>query len=590
MAAEARFIELPPGYVVDPLTGAWVTLPWPGDPALPYEDERRLQELPPSLGPQVILWGERMLVDAKTRQPWRYTPGQKRFLHMWYAVERDGQWWRWKYRSGVKRGAKGTGKDPLGAAIALTEFAGPVHVVGWRGDVPLAVAHNMPLVQIGANSQEQAKDLIRVAANMVSADLKSEMGIEIFKTQITRAGGGMIELLTTTEASNEGDPATAIILNETHHFTRSNQGHELAEVGRRNVGKSPVDVQARILELTNAHQQGEDSVAERSFEAWQAQQIPGAPLHDILYDSVEAEPSIDLTDVESIQRGLDQAYKDAPWADKKRLLAEIFDARTSPAETIRYYLNGLAAAEEAWVDPRAFDECARPDIVVDEGEKIALFLDCSKSSDATTLSGCRLSDGHIISLGGWRRPHGDRGTGWLAPREVVDAVVREAFDFYDVVWFGVDPSPATDDDTEHLYWMPTIDKWHRDFQKHLRVWATPGAGGHSVLFDMRTSQPGAVARNRAFTEAAMQTVEDIEQEHTLTHDGDPMLRLHVHNARRRPNQWGVSLGKVNRSSTHLVDYAVTMVGARMGRTLALRSPKVKTETGRKAGRRVILHG
>lgn len=60
------------------------------------------------------------------------------------------------------------------------------------------------------------------------------------------------------------------------------------------------------------------------------------------------------------------------------------------------------------------------------------------------------------------------------------------------------------------------------------------------------------------------------------HDGNPTMRLHVHNARRRPNQFGVSLGKVNRSSSHLVDLAVSMVGARLGAQLALRSPKIKS--------------
>jgi hypothetical protein len=82
----------------------------------------------------------------------------------------------------------------------------------------------------------------------------------------------------------------------------------------------------------------------------------------------------------------------------------------------------------------------------------------------------------------------------------------------------------------------------------------------------------------------MQTALDIEEEHTLTHDGAPMLRNHVHNARRRPNQWGIGLGKINRSSNDLVDYAVTMVGARMGRQLALLNPKVKTTRNRGARR------
>ena len=83
----------------------------------------------------------------------------------------------------------------------------------------------------------------------------------------------------------------------------------------------------------------------------------------------------------------------------------------------------------------------------------------------------------MFSLGGWQRPHGDRGAGWLAPRAEVDAKVRWAKEHFDVRWFGVDPSPAKDDETEALYWADCIDGWHRDFRTSLPLWATPGAGG-----------------------------------------------------------------------------------------------------------------
>ncbi|WP_312715488.1 terminase [Corynebacterium flavescens] len=580
MTAPALLI---PGYTIDPTTGAWCTLPWPGDPTLPYNHPDRLALLPPSLGPHNIAWAHRWLKDPKTGGPWRFTPGQARFIHLWYSLDLEAK--RWLYRSGVKRGAKGTGKDPFAAALVILEFAGPVAFDRVVDGVVLGKRRNMALVQLAANSLKQAGQLMRMVNAMMSEELKAALNIDAGLTRTIMPGGSRIEMITASEKSAEGDPPTAVFLNESHHMTHSSGGQATAEVARRNVGKSPADVQARLLELTNAHSPGTDSVAEDSFNEWQAQQTRPPELRDLLYDSVEADPSINPADPQQMRHGLEQAYQDAPWADLDRLLAEALDSRTTPADTIRFYLNGLAANEDVWVDPRNFDDLARPDIVVEEGERIAMFLDCSKSGDATTLSGCRLSDGHIISLGGWRKPHGERGKGWLAPRQMVDAVVREAFEFYDVVWFGVDPSPATDDETEALYWRPMIDSWHRDFQKHLKVWATPGAGGHSVLFDMRLSSSGAVKRNKQFTEAAMQTALDIDEEHTLTHDGHPMLRNHVHNARRRPNQWGVSLGKINRSSSDLVDYAVTMVGARLGRQLALLNPKVKT--GRKRGARRV---
>lgn len=568
-----------PGYTVDPETGAWETLPWPGDPANPKTDPERLALLPPSLGPQIIRWMEYWLVDHKTGLPFRPTMRQKRYFHMKYAL--DPATGRWMYRSSVVRGAKGTGKDPQGAAEGLVEMCGPVRLVGWQDGQPIGAPRRMAKVGFAANSLEQAGEMLEVANGMISPQLKAKLNIDTGMTRtIVPSMGSKIELLTASENTGEGKPNTAVILNETHHMTSSSGGIKVAQVAKRNVAKSPADVQARLSEYTNAHVQGMDSWAEQSFIEWQEQVARGRVT--ILYDSVEYDPTLNIAYQDDLRKGIAQAYKDAPWADQETIFEEAMDSRMSPAETIRYFLNGLAAAEEAWVDPGKFDALARPDIIVDEGEKIAMFLDCSKSSDATTLSACRLSDGHVISMGGWRRPKGAKDGEWLAPREVVDAVVREAFAYYNVQWFGVDPSPATDDQTEALYWRPLIDQWHRDFHKQLPVWATPGAGGHSVLFDMRMSQTGAAKRNQAFTEAAMQTALDIDEEASLTHDGDPMLRAHVHNARRRPNQWGVGLGKINRSSNRLVDYAVTMVGARMGRQMALRSPKVKPHKTRGA--------
>src|SRR4051812_19549309 len=98
--------DLPAGYYLDRWndTGAWCTLPWPQD----------LADLPPSLGPQIIAWaewrsygqtGEPGLTHYLTGEPWQFTPGQRRWLHLWYAY--DPETGRWLYRSGVKRGAKG---------------------------------------------------------------------------------------------------------------------------------------------------------------------------------------------------------------------------------------------------------------------------------------------------------------------------------------------------------------------------------------------------------------------------------------------------------------------------------------------------
>src|SRR5678816_90754 len=581
--------ELPPGYFVDPWYGtqAWCTLPYP---LIQAEKDRLIVA---SIGPQVIRWAESGpegdgpdgpgLIHYLTGEAWRFTTGQKRFWILWYAF--DPLTGRWVYRSGLKRGAKGTGKDPAAAAWLNGELIGPTHLV-YRDGRWVGERHRMPLVQVAANSESQAKDVLRVANALLPRRTREFFGIDCGEARNVVEGGGRREILTAGEKTSEGDPATAIALNESHHMTASSGGHRTAEVARRNVGKSPRELQARLCEFTNAHTPGSDSVAERTFLAWQAQVSGQTRRSDILYDSIEAPPYLDIYTDSGLRDFLRAAYADAPWADLERLAGEVLDPRTSVADTIRFYGNGLAAREDAWTDPRRFDDLARSEIIVHDGDAIAIFLDCSKSSDATGLVGCRLEDGHVFTLGMWQRPRGDRGRGWLVPREEVDAAVMATDERYRVVWFGMDPSPARDDTDESLYWMALADKFHRHFRDKVLLWASPGSlTGNAVLFDMRLSQRGGNERNRLFTEAAMQTVKDIE-DGTLSWDGDAGLRMHVHQARRRANQWGESLGKVSRDSDKLVDLAVCMVGARMGRRIVLNSGALDAvkDKGKQPGR------
>src|SRR5437868_5044388 len=112
--AEDRLL---PGYSIEEETGAWLSLPWPTE-GFDVDD-------PLSIGPQVVAWCELWLKNHLTGEPWRFTRGQLRFLHLWYSLRGPGPEARWKYRSGVKRGAKGTGKDPLRAVMAIAELCGP---------------------------------------------------------------------------------------------------------------------------------------------------------------------------------------------------------------------------------------------------------------------------------------------------------------------------------------------------------------------------------------------------------------------------------------------------------------------------------
>lgn len=569
-------VELLPGYFIENRTGAWLTLP-------PFPVGQV-----PTIGTDWADWiegtGRYSDVPAPrshlTAERWHLRPNQVNFLLWWGALADDStpEHPRWRFRSGVKRGAKGTGKDPLLALMALIGLCGPARPV-WRDGRWQGEPHILALVQLAANSEDQAKDPLKIANAMVDGAMADYYGFDkgILRTQL--GGGSRIEVLTSSEISSEGDPATEVFLNESHHMKESSGGQALAGVARRNAAKSPGGM-ARVLEFTNAHMPGEESVAEASFDAWQAQVAGKTRRQDILYDSREAPPHLSLHDEAQLMEGLRAAYADSPWSDLERIRDEAQDPRVPLADSIRYYFSSLPTSETAWVDPRKFDTLARTDLSVADREPITLFLDCSKSSDATVLVGCRVPDGHVMALGAWQRPHGDRSRDWLAPREEVDTRLMEVAERYDIQWLGVDPSPARDDEAEAEYWGEMVDRWHRHFRNRVLLWATPGeAHGSAVAFDMRQSKPGGRDRLREFTALAEQTAQAVDDwdpesgQPSLTWDGDPVMRAHVHNARRRPNQFGTSLGKRSRDSSQLVDYAVAMVGARLGLRRVLNSGK-----------------
>lgn len=586
-----------PGYRVDPGSGAWVTLPWPDDP----DEKAALVSM--SLGPALIDWAEGRGVDGhgdpvpglthyQTGLPWRYTPGQKRFIILWWLLDSDG---RFVYRRGVKRGAKGTGKDPFGGALMDTELCGPVELYDWddRTGRPIGRRRGMPLVQVSSNSEAQSKDILRVANALWGAEAKEFYGIDAGDTRtVIKDTGGRLEVNTASEASSEGDPVTAGFLNETHHM-RTPEARRVAAVARRNAAKSPSHIQARVLELTNAHGLGGGSVAEASTETWQKQLGRGwKGRRDFLYDSIEAPPSTDILTPKGRLAGLKAAYSDAPWADLERLSDEMTDSDLSVPEAIRYYLNGLAAEEDAWVDPGRWAELSTGG-EFGPGDQVAIFADLSKNEDATALVACRLHDMLVSPLGCWSKPAGwdsRRDGPWSVSRDEVDGVVRQAFAEYRVTWFGVDPGPAKDQGV--LYWQAILDGWVLDLAPRVSVRACRES---AVMFDMRQSEKGGLERLKQFTRAAEQVQEWVDVDGLdgpLRHDGDPQLTEHVRNAKNRPNDWGTSLGKVSRDSTRLVDLAVAMVGAVMGARVALTSGKVKVRqpgatstTGRRAGGR-----
>ncbi|WP_382748334.1 terminase [Streptomyces showdoensis] len=523
--------------------------------------------------------------------PWRYTPEQARLTLWWYAMDPATD--RFLWRDGVIQRLKGWGKDPLIATWSAFEFVGPCRFGrvadegnewGVPAGQPLGVQHPAAWVQIAAVSQDQTRNTMTLFPSILTKRAIEEYRIDLGKEIIyADKGRARIEAVTSSPRALEGGRPTAVNMGETHHWVEANQGHEMAAVIERNATKS-ADGQARTLANTNAYEPGEDSVAERTREAYEAAEAGRAADTGLFYDSLEA-PSEALLVEEWIEPTLRAVRGDSTWLDIERLKASILDVRNPPSRSRRFWFNQITAAEDAFLARYEWDACPHEGVSLDEGDEIVCFFDGSKSDDATGLVACRLRDGHVQTLGVWQRPaNWPDDVPWRVPREEVDGVVDHTFAMYKPLAFFADPGSGFDDADGERYWDGFIDAWAQRYGKRLKLKAvSSGHGAHAVMWDMRDRR-----RQQTFTEAVDRFYRDV-LERQLTHDGHKVLRQHVANARRRTNAWGYTIGKEHRESARKIDLAVCAIGARMLRRMVMNSPAwAKRSTARGKGRVVVL--
>lgn len=497
----------------------------------PYRDARGAvctgpQGLPAlTLGWQVLEWTIDYLLQPDgpdAGQPWRYTAEQVRILLWWYAVDPLG---RFVYRRAVLRRSKGWGKDPFCAALACVEFIGPCRFDYFdRDGQPVAKPHTAAWVQLAAVNQQQTRNTMGLIPGMLSPAAIADYGLDIGKEVIYSSTGGQIQAVTSSPRALEGGRPSLVIPNETQHWIAGNGGHAMADVIKRNAGKSR-DGSARVFAITNAHAPGLDSVAERDYDAWRKMLEGRSRGRGLLYDSREAPPETDLADIDSLRRGLIAAYGDSDWIDIDRLIEEILDPGTPPSEGRRFYCNQIWAHEDAWTTAPEWDSCEVTDRL-HPGDRVVLGFDGSRTDDATALIVCRIDDGLIDCLGLWERPEGPEGDGWEVPRPQVDGTVELAFATYDVAAFYSDVRE----------WESYIDLWSERYGPDLTVKASRRS---AVGWDMR-------AKVEDFTRRGAESMLAAITDRTLRHTGHPGLRRHVLNAHRRPNRWGLSFGKETR--------------------------------------------
>jgi hypothetical protein len=518
----------------------------------------RLITLPPGTpqytgGYQAIAWATRYLVQPngpKAGQPWEPTRGQYRYLLWWYAVDEDG---RWLYNHGARRLSKGSGKSPFAAVQALIELCGPCRLHDFDPTVHGGVIFrpvDMPLVQIAATAESQTSNTMRMVRAYAPKGSKvvEEHNLDPGKTQYYRLPEGELKVITSSFTAVEGAEASFVVADETEHWKPSNGGPELMATLQDNLAKSG----SRLLETSNAWEPGIETVAEATWDGFLAQEEGRTRgTQRILYDARIAPPDTRLDNERSLTEALRFVYADAWWQDIHALKERIWAPTSRPDDSKRKYLNWPTAAVDAWVEPEQWHQLADPDIEVADKDRIVMFFDGSKSRDGTALVGCRVSDGHVFTLGVWEPDPNDPND--TVDVNAVDFAVRRAFDRFKVAAFFADVRE----------WESyALSEWPNRYRDQLDVPSAPHARPpQSIAWDMR----GHAYEFAKATEACHADI----LEGAFTHDGHPAVARHIINAKRRPYRDAIAIGKESPASPRKIDAAVCVIGARMVRRIVL---------------------
>lgn len=514
----------------------------------------------PTLGHEVLDWMSDFLAapDRLEYEPLSLTREQAQFVLNFYALDpRSG---KRRYRRAVLSRPKGWGKSPVLAAMAIAEALGPVVPDGYDAEgEPVGRPWSdsrTPWVQLAAVSEDQTRNAWSPLLEMLREGpaVDAYPGLEPMETFVNLPKG-RIEFVTSSATSREGNRPVFCVLDQTEEWKPSNGGLRLAATLRRNLGKTG----GSSVESPNAYEPGAGSVSEQSAEYWKRIVEGKARDEGLLWDHREAPADTDMADRGSLMAGLAYVYGDSAataggWVDLERIAAEVWDPATEPQTARMYYLNQVTHASDAWLSQPEWAGCADASKVVADRDAVTLGFDGSRkrtgygrTTDATAIIGCRVSDGHLFEVGVWEQPSGPGGEDWQVPTVEVAAALEGAFRRFRVVGFFADPA----------LWEGHVAGWEAKWGAGLAVKATRD---HPIEWWM--NRPSLVVRALEQFHAAV-----VQQE--LTHDGSFALTRHVLNARRRTSRSGTQIAKEHPESPRKIDAAVAAVLAWQARLAAV---------------------
>lgn len=431
----------------------------------------------------------------------------------------------------------------------MVELVGPSMFSHWEQDgqkvpdwtsnaKPVGKANPVAYVQVAAVSMDQTGNTMDMLQGMLPERTRQHYRMDVQK-EITYANGGRNKLkaIGSSHRSAEGGRVTFAILNEIHHWVPSRGGQDLYKT----IANNTVKVQGRFICITNAYEPGEESVHQEIREDQEKVWAGLAKPSGWLYDSLEAHPDAPL-DERWLPYIINTVRGDAYWLNIEDIVESIQDGSIAPSTHRRMWLNQVVASEDSLVSAAEWQGALAAGMTgtkhdLSPGDEITLGFDGSKTDDATALVAIRIKDKLIVPLAIWQKPQVNKD--WHINESEVDSEVHQAFASFTVRAFYADVA----------LWESYINNWSEAYREKLLIKASTRS---AVGFDMRANEQRQARGN----EALVQTIVDGR----IKHNGDKILKVHVLNAKRRRNRFGLWFGKDKEESPRKVDgYAATLL-------------------------------
>lgn len=478
------------------------------------------------------------------------------------------------YQSTLIVAPQKTGKGPYSASQVAFEGAGPSVFAGWAkgGEVyscaengcpcgwedtddryvyqvgePMGTRHPSPLIQITANSAEQADNIYKPLRAMINlGPLRHLLAVREGFIRIVGLSDqedlDRIDVVTSSARSRLGNPISDAEQDEAGLYTKSNKMVDVADTQARGAA----GMGGRTHLTTNAWDPSENSYAQMVYEAQEPDVFVFYRDPDKELRGEDGKP-LDYRKVVERRRIHEYAYEGSWWVnlDSIEALARKLMKR-DPEQAERFFGNRLVAGHGKWLEDGVWEskgpKRGEPPVVVARRTPVALGFDGSTNDDYTgirleTLPGLfqfTPTYGPDLRKTLWNpADHGGR-----VPRGEVMVAFREISKHFEIVRAYLDP----------YQWQTEIDTLASEFGDDVFVeWATNG------------EQRMYHALDRFKTDLA-------NEDSSFRHDGDEEVRTHMRNARIRPTvldkNTGLKryiIGKPFGEDHRKIDYAMSSV-------------------------------